>query len=145
MSELEKLKLECGVTLELKPVKQTIALEFISKLGGLDALMQGDASSLATGASPETLIGFIRLLNYFAGWGVANQVPSDARDELSMLGSGERMIRSLWVRDIMTTEEVSQLFAQVMALTFQQNGQPSESPEVLRARIAELEAKATDG
>jgi len=131
MSELNELELECGVTLQLQPVKQTIALEFISRLGGFDILMRGtgpdgsvrrDTSALASNARPETMDGFVKLLNYFAGWGVANDVPQEAREEFGMLASGERSIRSLWVRDILTKDEVSTFFAQVMALTFSENG-----------------------
>jgi hypothetical protein len=149
MSELNELKLECGVTLKLQPVKQTIALEFISRFG-FDILMRGDASQLKANARPEVMDGFVKLLNYFAGWGVANAVPQEARDEFGMLASGERSIRSLWVRDILTPDEVSQLFAQVMALTFSENGRghrtgPSgtvpQGEEALKAKVAELEAR----
>lgn len=143
MSELETLDLECGITLQLKPVKQTIALEFISKLGGFENLMRGGAESLTTNASPAMMDGFIKLLNYFTGWGVTNELPLDAREEFSMLAQGERVLRSLWVRDIMTNEEMSQLFAQVMAMTFSQNGaEPSQG--ALKAQIAALEAKLED-
>ena len=140
MNGLEKLELECGVTLRLQPVKQTIALEFISRLGGFDILMRGDASGL-TANRPETMDGFIRLLNYFTGWGVANDVPQEVREEFSMLASGERSIRSLWVRDMLTTDETSQFFAQVMALTFSENGREPQDKAALKAKVAELEAK----
>jgi hypothetical protein len=141
MSELNELRLECGVTLRLQPVKQTIALEFISRLGGFDILMRGDASQLKASARPETMDGFVKLLNYFAGWGVANDVPQEAREEFGMLASGERSIRSLWVRDILTDDEVSQFFAQVMALTFSENGRGPQDKGALEAKVAELEAK----
>ena len=127
---LNRLDLACGVTLELQPVKQTIALEFISRLGGFDVLMRGDASQLASNVRPEMMDGFVRLLNYFAGWGVANEVPVQAREEFGMLASGERAVKSLWVRDMMTKDEVSQFFAQVMALTFSQNGRGPEGTGV---------------
>ena len=127
--DVNELDLECGVTLRLQPVKQTIALEFISRLGGFDALMRGDASGLTTGAKPEMMDGFIKLLNYFAGWGVSNEVPSEAQEEFSMFGGGVRSTRSRWVRDIMTTDEVSQLFARVMALTFQSNDSKPPNPK----------------
>lgn len=143
MNELEKLELECGVTLSLQPVKQTIALEFISRMGGFSDLMRGGASGLTS--KPETMDSFVKLLNYFAGWGVANDVPQDARDEFGMLASGERSIRSLWVRDVMTTDEVSQFFAQVMALTFSENGREPQSEAELKAKVAELEAKLGNG
>ena len=141
MSELRELDLECGITLQLKPVKQTIALEFISKLGGFDILMRGDASGLTANARPETMDGFIKLLNYFTGWGVENDVPPEAREEFSMIASGERSIKSLWVRDILSEDEVSQFFAQVMALTFSENGREPQNAEALQAKVAELEAK----
>lgn len=126
---INELDLACGITLRLQPVKQTIALEFISRLGGFDSLIRGDASSLADGARPEMMDGFIKLLNYFAGWGVVNEVPSEAREEFAMFGGGARSIRSRWVRDMMTTDEVSQLFARVMALTFQADGSETPNPK----------------
>ena len=127
---LNRLDLACGVTLELQPVKQTIALEFISRLGGFDVLMRGDASELASRVRPEMMDGFVRLLNYFAGWGVANEGPAQAKEEFGMLASGERAVKSLWVRDMMTKDEVSQFFAQVMALTFSENGRGPEGANV---------------
>ena len=112
MSEVERideLELECGVTLHLRSVKQMIVLEFVGEAGGFEALQGND---------PGTLRNFTRLLNYIAGWGVTNDVPADVKADFAMLGGGEFAARSRWVREMMTGAEMSQLFAQVLALTF---------------------------
>lgn len=143
MTELKTLELECGVTLELQPVKSTIVLELIGDLGGFDNLSNMTADSFSDQAQAVT--GFVRLLNYFAGWGVKNDPPQDVADDFAALGGGKRIVRSRWVRDIATEDEVSQLFAQVMALTFAEQKQqpPDDETEQLKARIAELEAQQT--
>jgi len=115
--DVTKLELECGVTLNLQPVKQMIVLEFVGEAGGFDAIRDA-----ALKEKPETLKNFTRLFNYICGWGVTNDVPKYALDDFAMMGGGEYTIRSRWVRQMLTRDEVSQLFAQVVALTFGTDG-----------------------
>ena len=119
VENINELELECGVTLHLQPVKQFIVLEFIGP-----QVKQGVGGPMV-GLGPSVIDGNIKLLNYLAGWGVANEVPQEAREEFGMFGGGERVIRSRWVRDLMTNEEAAQFFAQVLALTFSQDGNSS--------------------
>lgn len=115
---LTELELECGVTLELKPGKQMVLLEFLKKGGSFDAMASGEIEGGEV--NPAMLSGFTDMVNYVAGWCVTNEVPKDDADELAMFGGGKRSVRSRWVRQICTEEEISQLFAQAMALTFKQ-------------------------
>ena len=140
-NELNKLDLKCGVTLELQAVKQYIALDLLSGIGGLGNLSNVAAKSF----SPEMLPGFMKLLNYLIGWGVRNDVPEGAKSDFASFGGGERITRSMWVKDIATEDEISQLFAQILALTLPQTKEVEQDDETerLRNRIAELEAQQT--
>ena len=115
--KLDELVLECGVTLHLIPGRQTVMTEFFGEAGGFDVLKSGGAENVT--ANPGTLRGFTRMFNYIAGWCVTNDVPQDVRADYEMFGGGEFATRSRWVRQIATEQEIAQLFALALALTFQ--------------------------
>ena len=127
---MNTLELECGVTLELQPVKSMILLDFVED--GPDKMTQSK---------------FNRMIKYIAGWGVTNDVPSDMQEELSFFGAGEHLQRAAWIRIVATETEIAQLMAQVMALTQVKVGQPTPEQielEALRTKVQELEQDGGD-
>jgi len=138
-------ELECGVVLELQAVRPMLLLDLLEGMKkGRDG--KYSASSL-TGLSIQSLN---RLMRFLCGWGVTNEVPEDQLDSVSIFGDGEHLQRSAWVRMIATENELTDVFAQVMALTqikMQQPAQPTPEQtelEALREKVAELENKKVE-
>jgi len=146
MTELDTLTLECGITLELQAVNDMLLLDLME---GIRA--DADGKYTIQGMSVKDLN---RMMRYFCGWGVKNDVPADMVDDVSIFAAGKHVQRAAWVRMIATTPELTQLFGQVMALTqvkAKRVQQPAPAPETteldeLRAKVAQLEnEKAEDG
>jgi len=141
--ELNTLELKCGITLELQAVNDMLLLDLME---GIRA--DTDGKYTIQGMSVKDLN---RMMRYFCGWGVKNDVPADMADDVSIFGAGKHIQRAAWVRMIATTPELTQLFGQVMALTqikAKRAQQPTPTPEqteLERLRAENAELKAQDG
>lgn len=140
IQKIDQIELQCGVTLELQPVKSMLLLDLLEGMKpGADG--QFDIKSLS-------IRDLNRLMKYFCGWGVKNDVPRDQVDSVSIFGDGEHVQRAAWVRMIATETELAQVFAQVMALTQRkmtpQNSE-TQAQELERLRAENEQLKAQDG
>jgi hypothetical protein len=167
---MEEFVTKKGLTLHLKPVS-TGAIQ--SMLGGsrtmLSLFVSSDEDVNAAYDEFDSLSGeeqaalvadFEPLFNYCLGWGVTDDPPPEAADELKMLGlniSNRREARIKWLRILeLDQEDMGTAMGRVLALSmaktnagtgeepdFQPDGPASEQADeaaALRARLAELEA-----
>lgn len=107
--ELNTLELECGIVLELQAVNDMLLLDLMESIKP-----DRDGKFTVQGMPVRDLN---RMMRFLCGWGVKNDVPHDKLNEVAIFGSGIHLQRSVWVRMVATLPELTQIFAQVMALT----------------------------
>ena len=103
-------ELRCGVTLHLKQVNRQALRPIMLKLGGSSTLqdperlrdLEGEALARATR-------GIEQLFNYCAGWGVTDEAPAEAIEELTEMGFNvgtARLARINWIRYLLVEDEI---------------------------------------
>jgi len=123
---MEELQFE-KVTLHLQPVKWTALWHILRQIGGTevldnpDALMKLEGSDMLKAADATE-----KLFNYCAGWGVTNDPPQGAVEELTAMGLADldkpHLARANWLRFIALADddEISSLIGAVLALSAKQ-------------------------
>lgn len=125
--------LKCGVVLHLKRVSQTAIRPILLRFGNVRVFetpeqlldLQGRAAERAVEATEQ-------LFNYCAGWGVTDNPPTEAVEELAELGfrvNTPRLARINWLRYLLLEgdEEMGQLISSVLALSIQPEPEPTEA------------------
>ena len=159
---MNKLKLKSGTVLKLRAVSPDAIFNLYHRMGFYDEIaknpdFEGTPEEWAT--EWEAKLGFEKkveaaklteqLFNYCAGWGVTNDPPASALQDLETIGcdtSTTRTARVNWLRFIeLEEDEVDALIGRVMALS--QIGRAQrlypQTVENDKARIAALEAEIT--
>jgi len=120
---VSQLKLVCGVTLDLTPVKTAPIRHLLLKMGGADLLENPERlRDLDTKSKVKAAEAFERLLTYLTGWGVKNDPPLEAIDELNeldMASSSKQVMRANWIRFFLMEDdtEAAAIVAAVLALS----------------------------
>jgi len=129
---MNELKFE-KVTLHLRPVKWTALWHILRQIGGTKLLDNPDALKELTGAGAlRAADATEKLFNYCAGWGVTDDPPQGAADELEALGLADldkpHLARANWLRFIalVDDDEISSLIGAVLALSAQQEQMGAE-------------------
>lgn len=149
-----------GAELHLMPVNADAIFELYNRMGMYDALndvREFDGSDEwaerweSTLSLDERLTGAQltqQLFNYCAGWGVTDDPPPEAIDELKLIGrdtSSRRAARIDWLRFIVLEPgEAAELIGRVMALTQMRGMKQEQTVREKEARIAELEAQVAE-
>ena len=108
---LAEFKIEAGETLQLKGVSAKVLREFIEEMGGFEKVLENQSGD-------EALAN--RLFMYVAGFGVRNELPEYANDELELLGiksKSERVKKAHWIRSILNNKECSDLLSRIFLLS----------------------------
>ena len=107
--EIRKLELACGVTLELKPARMGPIRHLLVKMGGLDLLINPERLRDLDDAGKVRAAGVLeQLFTYLVGWGVKDDPPTDALDELAELGllaKSKQTTRANWVRFLLLEDD----------------------------------------
>ena len=120
---MNKLKLMCGVTLNLTPVKTAPIRHLLLKMGGTDLLANPERlRELDTESKIKAAEAFERLFTYLTGWGVENDPPADAIEnlsELDMASASEQVTRANWIRFFLmeNDDEAAAIVAAVLAIS----------------------------
>ena len=128
MADVEKInefEIEAGETLHLKGVSAKVLREFVDQLGGLDYIIKH--LNNVNGTEKEQQVSN-RMFMYILGWGITNDVPQSAMDELELLGittKSKRVCRAHWIRAMLEPGEGSQLVSQVFLLSIGDYGSGS--------------------
>jgi len=118
-----QLTLACGVTLDLAPVKTAPIRHLLLKMGGADLLENPERlRDLDTKSKVKAAEAFERLFTYLTGWGVENDPPPEAIDELNeldMASSSKQVMRANWIRFFLMEDdtEAAAIVAAVLALS----------------------------
>ena len=146
----DTLSLKNGTVLHLQGVKLGLLRNLVLQFGGWQAFENPDGLRKLTGKRMgQALQSTEVLFNYCAAWGVKDDPPEEAMEELEALGlptGSARQARANWLRlELSDDDEMGELIGLVMALSVPQDEEPDkqEPDEVaaLKARIAELEGK----
>jgi len=119
-------EMRCGTTLHLRAINRQALRPIMLKLGGGGTLQNPEGLRDLTGKRAEkALLGIEQLFNYCAGWGVTDDAPEDAVEELAELGfrvDTARLARINWLRYLVIEdeEEAGELVGAV--LTFSSRG-----------------------
>ncbi len=104
-----QLALACGVTLELKPARMGPIRHLLVKMGGLDLLVNPERLRSLDDEGKVRAAGVLeQLFTYLVGWGVKDDPPTDALDELSELGllaKSKQTTRANWVRFLLLEDD----------------------------------------
>lgn len=120
---VDELLLACGVTLKLRPVKPAPIRHLLLKMGGTDLLANPERlRELSTEGQIKAAEAFERLFTYLTGWGVENDPPPDAIEnlgELDMASSSAQVTRANWIRFFLMEDddEAAAIVAAVLALS----------------------------
>ena len=124
---MEELTLKSGMTLHLRPVKWTALWHILRQLGGPEMLENPDTlMNLKGGDMLKAADTTERLFNYCAGWGVSDDPPREAVEELEAMGLADlgkpHLARANWLRFIALADddEISSLIGAVLALSAKQ-------------------------
>ena len=102
-------ELRYGVTLHLKQVNRQALRPIMLRLGGGSTLQDPERLRKLTGKALERATqGIEQLFNYCAGWGVTDEAPEDAIEELAELGfhmDTVRLARINWIRYLLLEDE----------------------------------------
>jgi len=147
----DTLTLKSGTVLHLKGVRPGPLRNLILQFGGIKIFEDPDSLKELTGKRMSRALGATEVLfNYCAAWGVTDDPPEEAMDDLDALGlpaGSPKQARANWLRylELSDDDEMAELIGLVMALSVPQDDEPEKPDEVamLKARIAELEG--TDG
>lgn len=128
---MDELSFE-NVTLHLKPIKWTALWHILRQIGGTELLNDPDALKDLEGADAlRAADATERLFNYCAGWGVSDDPPPEAVDELAAMGLADldkpHLARANWLRFIALKDddEISSLIGAVLALSAQAGAEES--------------------
>lgn len=157
---IDTLKLKSGTELHLQGVNPDAVFNLYRKMGFYEEVMRSPnfagtpeewAVEWESHLSFENKVNAAylteQLFNYCAGWGVTDDPPPPALEDLQTIGcdvSTSRLARVNWLRFIeLEEDETDQLIGRVMALS--QIGRATRlQPQVVaddKARITELEAE----
>ena len=116
--KINDFKTDAGEMLYLKSVSAKVLREFVEELGGFDGIFERLNSS--TSEIDEKISN--RFLMYILGFGIANDLPEYANDELDLLGiktKSKRVKMAHWVRSILTNAECSDVVSRVFLLSLE--------------------------
>ena len=123
---MNELKFE-KVTLHLQPVKWTALWHILRQIGRPEILDNPDMlMNLKGGDMLKAADATEKLFNYCAGWGVTDDPPQGAVEELEAMGLADldkpHLARANWLRFIalVDDDEISSLIGAVLALSAQQ-------------------------
>jgi hypothetical protein len=158
--------LNCGVTLHLQAVQETILQDLMLEFGDMALIRQPERILQLQGAQQvQALAATGKLFTYCAGWGVVTNPPDKANELMELLGGAgsadtaadkPHLRRANWIRTITTQQERGELIGRVMAISFPEKktavAEPAPGSEAIAeltkqlangqaARIAELEAQ----
>ena len=124
---MEELTLKNGTVLHLRPVKWTALWHILRQIGGTKLLDNPDELMKLEGADALKAADTTeRLFNYCAGWGVTDDPPQGAVEELEAMGLADldkpHLARANWLRFIALADddEISSLIGAVLALSAKQ-------------------------
>jgi len=130
---MDELEFE-NVTLHLLPVKWTALWHILRQIGGTEMLDNPDALMNLEGADMlKAADATERLFNYCAGWGVSDDPPPEAVEELAAMGLADldkpHLARANWLRFIALAndDEISSLIGAVLALSARAQAGAEES------------------
>lgn len=102
-------ELKCGVTLHLRQINRQALRPIMLKLGGASALQNPEDLRDLTGKRAEqAVLGIEQLFNYCAGWGVTDDAPQEAIEELAEMRfrvDTARLARISWIRYSLLEDE----------------------------------------
>jgi len=118
----EELALKCGVTLRLRPTGMPAVRNLIEQAGGWSLLTNPERlAELSDEDNVKYSVASNRLFLYVAGWGVENDPPPEAIEELETLGwtaTSKKLIRARWIRYLLADEsEIGALLGRIIFLS----------------------------
>jgi len=134
-------ELKCGITLHLQQVSQTAIRPILLRFGNVRLFEHPEELINLEGRAMERAIEATQqLFNYCAGWGVKNDPPEEAIEELEEIGfrvNTPRLARINWLRYLCLDgdEEMGSLISAVMGLTY--------APEVEKILASEETSEMT--
>jgi hypothetical protein len=148
--------LNCGVTLHLQAVQETILQDLMLEFGDMALIRQPERILQLQGAQQvRALAATGKLFTYCAGWGVVTNPPDEANELMELLGRDTavdkpHLHRANWVRTITSQQERGELIGRVMAISFPKKetavAEPAPSDEhSQRMPIAELTKQLANG
>lgn len=148
----DTLTLKNGRVLHLQGVKLGPLRNLIMQFGGFKVFENPDSIRDLTGRRMSQAVQSVEVLfNYCAGWGVVDDPPEEAMEDLAALGlptGSARQARANWLRylELSDDSEMGDLIGLVMALSAEPVEPEEQEDEIakLRARIAELEGTNGD-
>ena len=124
---MNELTLKSGMVLHLQPVKWTALWHILRQIGGTEMLDNPDAlMNLKGGDMLKAADATEKLFNYCAGWGVSDDPPREAVEELEVMGLADldkpHLARANWLRffALADDDEISSLIGAVLALSAKQ-------------------------